>query len=85
MSKIYTDIWLRINYQVREVPYGKVLTLSQKYVLLDQLLFKLIMIPDREKALLAIPELCADKIISLYYDSLFAGHQRVIKTYLMIE
>ena len=28
----------------------KVLTLSQNYVLLDQLLFKLITVPDREKA-----------------------------------
>ena len=60
----------------------KVLTLSQNYVLLDQLLLKLIMIPDKEKALLAIPESCTDKIISLYHNSLFAGHQGVIKTYL---
>ena len=60
----------------------KVLTLSQNYVLLDQLLFKLIMITDKEKALLAIPESCRDKIISLYHNSLFAGHQAVIKTYL---
>ena len=37
---------------------------------------------DKEKALLAIPESCADKIISLYHNSLFAGHQGVIKTYL---
>ena len=36
----------------------------------------------KEKALLAIPESCADKIISLYHNSLFAGHQGVIKTYL---
>ena len=60
----------------------KVLTLSQNYVLLDQLLFKLIMIPDKEKALSAIPESCTDKIISLYHNSLFSGHQGVIKTYL---
>ena len=53
----------------------KVLTLSQSYMLLDQLLFKLITVPDKEKALLAIPEMCADKIISLYHDTLFAGHQ----------
>ena len=59
----------------------KVLTLSQNYVLLDQLLYKLITVPDREKALLAIPESCADKIILLYHDSLFAGHQGVIKIY----
>ena len=57
----------------------KVLTLSQNYVLLDQLMFKLITMPDKEKTLLAIPESCADKIISLYHNSLFAGHQGVIK------
>ena len=37
----------------------KVLTLSQNYILLDQRLFKLITVPDKEKALLAIPEMCA--------------------------
>ena len=63
----------------------KVLTLSQNYVLLDQLLFKLVTIPDKEKALLAIPEMCADKIITLYHDTLFAGHQGMIKTYLTIS
>ena len=55
------------------------LTLSQNYVLLDQLLFKLITILDKEKAWFAIPESCMDKIISLYHNSLFAGHQGVIK------
>ena len=63
----------------------KVLTLSQNYVLLDQLLFKLITVPDREKALLSIPEMCADKIISLYHDTLFAGHQGMINTYLTMN
>ena len=62
----------------------KVLTLSQNYVLPDQLLFKLITILDKEKALLAIPESHVGKIISLYHNSLFAGHQGVIKTYLTI-
>ena len=60
----------------------KVKTLSHNYVLLDQLLFKLITELDREKTVLAIPETCADKIISLYHDTLFAEHQGVIKTYL---
>ena len=60
----------------------KILTLSKIYVLLDQLLFKPIMILDKEKTLLAIPESCTDKIISLCHNSLFAGHQGVIKTYL---
>ena len=34
---------------------------------------------------LAIPETCADKIITLYHKSLFAGHQGVIKTYFTIS
>ena len=34
---------------------------------------------------MAIPEICADKIIELYHTSLFAGHQGVIKTYLTIS
>ena len=56
--------------------------LAEKYILLDSLLFKLITIPGREAALLAIPETCVDKIITLYHSNLFAGHQGVIKTYL---
>ena len=43
----------------------KVLTISQNYVLLDQSLFKLITIPDKEKALLAIPELCRQNNITI--------------------
>ena len=34
---------------------------------------------------MAIPEICADKIIELYHTSLFVGHQGVIKTYLTIS
>ena len=63
----------------------KVETLAQLFILLDSLLFKLVMIPDKEKALLAIPENCADKILELYHASLFMGHQGVIKTYLTIS
>ena len=63
----------------------KVEALSESFILLDSLLFKLVTIPDKEKALLAIPEIYADKIIELYHTSLFAGHQGVIKTYLTIS
>ena len=48
-------------------------------------MFKLATIPGRETALLAILEMCADKIITLYHSNLFAGHQGVIKTYLTIS
>ena len=60
-------------------------TLAERFILLDSLLFKLVIAPDRETVLLAVPEICADKIITLYHTSLFAGHQCVIKTYLTIS
>ena len=59
--------------------------LEVKYLLLDSLLFKIVSTPEKETALLAILEICTDKIITLYHSSLFAGHQRVIKTYLTIN
>ena len=61
----------------------KLEALSERYVLLDSLLFRIY--PDKEAAVLAIPAVCADKIMTLYHKSLFAGHQGVIKTYLTIS
>ena len=58
-------------------------TLSEKYILLDSLLFKLNIV--KEKAILAIPEVCIDQMIALYHSSLFAGHQGVVKTYLTMS
>ena len=40
--------------------------LAEKYILLDSLLFKFVTIPEKDTALLAIPEICANKIITLY-------------------
>ena len=60
-------------------------TLAESFVLLHSLIFKLVMMPDKESAVLAMPEICIDKIIALYHTSLFAGHQGVVKTYLMIS
>ena len=57
--------------------------LLEKYILLDSLLFRIY--PEKETAVLAIPESCTDKIITLYHKSLFAGHQGIIKTYLAIS
>ena len=50
---------------------------------MDSVLFKIS--SEKETAVLAVPEICADKIITLYHKSLFAGHQGVIKTYLTIS
>ena len=62
----------------------KVEALVEKFILLHSLLFKLVSTQDRQTVLIAIPETCADKIITLYHSSLFAGHQQVTKTYLTI-
>ena len=48
-------------------------------------MFKLVTTPDKEAAVLAIPEICVDKIITLYHTSLFIGHQGVVKTYLTMK
>ena len=57
----------------------KVKVLAERYILLDSLLFKLNTNPEKKTALLAIPEMCADNIITLYHSSVFDGHQGVIK------
>ena len=54
----------------------KVEALAESFILLDSLLFKLITIPDKEKALLAIPEIYADKIIELYHTSGTSRHDK---------
>ena len=61
----------------------KLETLAERYILLDSLLFRISL--EKETVVLAIPETCADKIITLYNKSLFAEHQGVIKTYLTIN
>ena len=87
-SSFFKDLYRHVAQNI--VPHKrhtrcKVEALAESFILLDSLLFKLVTIPDKEKALLAIPETCADKIIELYHSSLFVGHQGVIKTYLTIS
>ena len=50
---------------------------------MDSLLFRIS--SEKETTVLAVPETYADKIITLYHRRLFAGNQRVIKTYLTIS
>ena len=57
----------------------KVENIVERFIMLDSLLFKLITTPDKETALLALPEICADKNITLHHTSLFVGHQGVVK------
>ena len=85
-SLYFKDIYLYLlqnKLLSSKMAIKKLEALSEKYVLLDSLLFRIH--PERETAVLAIPETCADKIIMLYHKSLFAGHEGVNKTYLTIS
>ena len=85
-SSYFKDLYLYLSQN--KLPSSKLAikrieTLAEKYILLDLPLFKFI--PEKDTAVLVIPETCVDKIITLYHSSLFAGHQGVIKTYLTIN
>ena len=85
-SPYFKDIYLYLSQN--KMPSSKSImrkieALSEKYILLDSLLFKLNI--EKEKAVLAIPEVCVDQMIALYHSSLFAGHQGVVKTYLTMS
>ena len=83
-SSYFKDIYLYLvqnRLLVKKAAIKRVEVLAEKYIILDSLLFKLTTIPGKESMLLAIPEICTDKIITLYHSNLFAGHQGVIKTY----
>ena len=67
-SLYFKDIYLYLAQNrllSKKSAMRKVEMLAEKYILLDSLLFKLITIPSKGAALLAIPETCADKIITL--------------------
>ena len=89
LNSLYSkDIYLYLaqnRLPSKKVTIKRMEILAEKYILLDSLLFKLTTIPGRETAFLAIPEMCADKIITLYHSNLFGGHQGVIKTYITIS
>ena len=85
-SPYFKDIYLYLSQNKLPSSKGamcKIEILSERYILLDSLLFKLNV--EKEKAVLAIPQVCVDQIIALYHSSLFAGHQGVIKTYLTMS
>ena len=84
-SPYFKDLYLYLSQN--KLPSSKsaickIEVLAERYILLDSLLFKLN--SEKEKAVLAIPEVCVEKIIALYHSSLFAGHQGVVKIYLTI-
>ena len=85
-SPYFKDLYLYLSQNKLPSSKGaicKIEALSERYILLDSLLFKLNI--EKEKAVLAIPEVCVDQMIALYHSSLFAGHQGVVKTYLTMS
>ena len=86
LSKSYfKDIYLYLaqnRLPSSKAAIRKVEMLAKRYILLESLLCKVTSTPEKEMAVLAIPETDVDNIVSLYQSSLFAGHQGVIKTYL---
>ena len=85
-SPHFRDIYLYLaqnKLPTSKATIRKVETLGEWYVLIDSLLFKIT--PEKKTAVLAIPDICANKIITLYHSSLFAGDQGVIKIYLAIS
>ena len=87
-SPYFKDLYLFLSQNKlpsKRSTIKKVETLAESFVLLDSLIFKLVMMPEKEAAVLAIPEICIDKIIALYHTSLFASHQGVVKIYLTMK
>ena len=77
-SPYFKDLYLCVaqnKLPTKRNTIHKVEALVEKFILLHSLLFKLVITTDGEMALLAIPEIWIDKIITLYHSSLFAGHQ----------
>ena len=77
INPYFKDLYLYLaqnKFSSTKTAIDKVDTLTEKYILLDSLLFKLISTPEKEIVLLAIPEMCANKSITLYHSSLFTGH-----------
>ena len=85
-SSYFRDIYIYLsqnNLPSSKAVIRKIEALAEKYILLDSLLFEITL--EKETAVLAVPEMCVDKIIALYHSSLFVGHQGVIKTYLTMS
>ena len=79
-SPHFKDVYLYLaqnKLPTSKAAIRKIEILAEWYILLDSLLFKIT--SEKETAVLAVPEVCTDKIITLFHSSLFAGHQGVIK------
>ena len=63
-SLYFKDIYLYLAHNrlpSKKAAMKRVELLAERYILLDSFLFKLTTIPGKETAMLAIPEICAEK------------------------
>ena len=63
----------------------RVMLNAENYILIDNVLFRLVMKEDDCKITLAVPRTMVSEIISLYHDSLLACHQGVMRVSLTIK
>ena len=71
-SPYFKDIYLYLaqnKLPSSKAAIRKVETLAEQYILLDSLLFKITPTPEKKTAILAILEICTDKVITLYHSS----------------
>ena len=67
-SPYFKDLYLAQNkLPSKKSAICKIEALVEKFILLDSLLFKLVTMPEKEAVLLAMPEICVDKIITLHH------------------
>ena len=67
-SAYFKDIYLYLSHNIltsSKVDIRKVEALAEKYILLDSLLFKITVTPEKQTAVLAIQETCTDNISSI--------------------
>ena len=68
VSSYFKDIYLylvKIKLPSNKTSIKKIKALVEKCILLDLLLFKIVSNPDKEATVLAIPEVCADKLYTI--------------------
>ena len=86
ISPYFKDIYLYLaqnKLPSTRTVIRKVEVLAEKY---DNILYCLkLSLSQKRKSIIGHTRICADKIITLYHASLFAGHQGVIKTYFTIN
>ena len=76
-SPYFKDLYLFLSQNKlpsKRASVKKVETLAESFVLLDSLIFKLVTMPDKESAVLAIPEMCVAKII------MFIPHKSICRS-----